>query len=73
LEKDVPDGYQVTISQNETTFVITNIYQNSVPEIPNTGGTSPLWLYIVMMRVSGLMLVILGAGGMRGRCNENKK
>lgn len=66
VEKDVPNDYTVTIRSHETTFVITNTH--TTPEdTPQTGDTSPLWLYMISMCLSGLMLLILSLSGKRGR------
>ena len=71
-EKNVPAGYRVSISTNGTAFTITNTY-SSAPDTPDTGDTTPLWLYIVIMCFSGFMLMILGTVGMRGRNHEKRK
>ena len=58
VERNVPKGYTVTVTQNGTTFLITNAKENtSVP--PYTGDSSVIWPYIVAMAVSGLVLVLL--------------
>lgn len=48
-------------------------YGGSYSSSPKTGDTSPLWLYIMLMCISGWVLVILGTGGLRGRRNADKK
>ncbi len=63
-ERDVPDGYTVCISQNETVFVITNSFSEETPDnpgedIPATGETTPLLLYILIFFISGTGLVLL--------------
>lgn len=69
VEREVPTGYRVTITENETTFVITNTF-DVPPEIPSTGDTSSLGLYVVMLSVSGLALLFLGTRGGRRKNNE---
>ncbi len=80
-EKNVPNGYNVTVEEHGTSFVIINTeyestdssYRNtdfphSIPDkpydttdSPNTGDTMNIALYIMLMCVSGLALIILGA------------
>lgn len=71
-EKNVPAGYRVSISTGGAAFTITNTYP-CAPDMPDTGDTSPLWLYIVIMCFSGFMLMILGTVGLRGRKHEKNK
>ena len=69
-EQHVPEGYTVTISANETAFVITNTKQPDVPDepdTPKTGDTAPLMLYILLTCLSGFGLLILGIALMRGK------
>lgn len=84
MEKDVPAGYQVSITSSGTAFVITNTLSPVVPdepdtpdeptgEIPETGDTSPLYLYIIIMCISGFGLMILGICSLRGRSDEKKR
>lgn len=73
VEKDVPDHYMVTITSDETAFVITNTRQSDEPDPPQTGETAPIRLYITIMWISGFMLVIFGIGVSRGKYNEKKK
>lgn len=84
IEKDVPEGYQVSITNYKTTFFITNSKSSKVPfdpdtpktdtpdspdkpypDMPRTGDTSPLLLYVVIMCISGLVLMLLGIYGLR--------
>lgn len=132
MEKDVPNGYQVSITENKTTFFITNTKSNpdpddpddpdtpddpeptvtpddpeptvtpddpdptvtpddpeptvtpddpepSVtpdepqPDVPNTGDTTPVLLYVTLMCISGFGLMIFGMLGLRDRRNEKKQ
>ena len=69
VEKDVPGDYTVAIQLHETTFVITNTH--TFPgNTPETGDTAAPWLYMITMCLSGLMLLILGMRGKRGRKHE---
>lgn len=71
IEQNVPSGYTMTVEQRETTFVITNTYADQPdPRPPQTGDTSNILLYTVLMYVSGTMLIILGLAGKRKRHEE---
>lgn len=72
VERDVPEDYQVVITNQETTFIITNTSPDT-SEVPDTGDTSPLWFYVVTLCISGLGLLLVGAWGMRGKKYENGK
>ena len=37
---------------------------------PKTGDTAPLWLYIIVMCLSGFVLMLVGIGSMRGKSHE---
>ena len=72
VERNVPDGYTMTVAQRETTFVITNTRQDTPdPPPPQTGDTSNILLYSILLFVSGSMLIILGILGKRLR-HEDK-
>lgn len=62
-ERNVPRGYQVTVSANETVFVITNTH--STPTPPQTGHQFPLWLVVSALCISGFSLLLLGMYSMR--------
>ncbi len=79
-ERDVPADYTVTVSQGDAAFVLTNTRMPpdvpdvpDTPDAPQTGYTEPLWLYVLLLVLSGLVLVVLGVGGKRGRKNDEKK
>lgn len=67
VERNVPTGYTMTVEERETTFVLTNTRPPDKPDIPQTGDTSHIMLYFVLMNVSGIMLIILGVAGKRKR------
>lgn len=81
IEKEVPDGYQVSITKDEMVFVITNSMSPMTPDdpekpesnIPTTGDTSPLLLYVIILCVSGFGLILLCILRMRERRNEKKR
>lgn len=65
LERNVPDGYEMTVEERGTTFVVTNTWERTEPEPkpPQTGDTVNVWLYVVILNVSGILLIILGIVG----------
>lgn len=65
VERNVPTGYTMTVEERETSFVLTNTRPPDKPDIPQTGDTSNIMLYFVLMNVSGIMLIILGVAGKR--------
>lgn len=89
VERDVPAGYAVTVSDKTTAFVLTNTWVEpdqpdepnepdgpdtpdepdtpDDPDVPQTGDTEPLWLYVLLLVFSGVGLVMLGLGSMRGK------
>ena len=83
VERDIPEDYWVTVSEKEQAFVITNSRMEwepddpgggndpDTPVVPPTGDTFPLWLWIVVLCISGLLLVLLGVAG--GRGHEKRK
>ena len=73
VERNVPSGYTMTVIQQETTFVVTNTYQEEPePSPPKTGDSANILLYTILLYVSGTMLVILGIAGKRNRHEETK-
>ena len=63
-ERNVPDGYTVTVDVREASFVLTNTWIPDHPDepgdYPQTGDTSNIMFYVLVMTVSGAMLVVLG-------------
>ena len=73
VEQNVPSGYTMTLEQRENTFVLTNARSDQPkPLPPQTGDTSNILLYTVLMYVSGTMLIILGIVGKRKLYEETK-
>lgn len=66
-ERNVPTGYTMMVEERETSFVLTNTRPPDKPDIPQTGDTTNIMLYFVLMNVSGIMLIILGIAGKRKR------
>ena len=68
-ERSVPEEYTVTVQKNGGTFSIINTHKSiqEIPDIPQTGDTSNITLYITLMCLSGIMLIILGIYNRRHR------
>ena len=80
VERDVPEGYTVHTDEKDTTFIITNQWNPATPDQPDepidppdTGDVSPLWLYVLVLCLSGLGLVIVGLALLRGNRYEKKR
>ena len=82
VEKNVPDGYSVSVSENGGVFSIVNSYTPPPsdnppddppppPHIPDTSDTYDIYIYSSLMCVSGLLLIILGVYRNR-RYNEEE-
>ena len=75
VERNIPEGYTMTVEERDTTFVVTNTLIPDDPTPPpatppKTGDTSNTLLYAVLMLVSGAILIILGIAGKRNRYEE---
>ncbi len=66
-ERTTSEVYTVTVQQNGSSFSIVNTHESiaDIPDPPQTGDTSNLTLYIVLMCISGIMLIVLGIYGRR--------
>lgn len=62
VERNVPEGYTVTVTRRDSAFVLTNTREPDTPgnPPPSTGDTANALPYAVLMFVSGSMLIILG-------------
>ena len=58
-EKNVPEGYVMTVEDHTTSFTIINTIPG-IPEPPEMGDTSNIGLYLMLLCVSGMLLVVLG-------------
>ena len=70
VERNIPTGYTMTIEERETSFTLTNTYNLDVPgdpDSPQTGDTSNIMLWFILMIISGSMLIVLGVTGKRNR------
>ena len=67
VERNIPQGYAVTVEERKTSFVLTNTRIPTDPDDPGdppqTGDTSNILPYILSMLASGMMLIILGITG----------
>lgn len=60
LEKDVPQGYTVKITEKGNNFTVINTKEGTPPSIPQTGDTTPLRRYVLLLAISGMVLIITG-------------
>lgn len=59
-EANVPNAYKVSVQENGSTFTITNSIKSDPTAPPKTGDAFPLWTYIALMSLSGVVLLALG-------------
>jgi hypothetical protein len=71
IERNVPEGYTMTVEERKSTFVLTNTWTSTDPEDPDgppqTGDTTNILLYVLLMIGSGSVLIIFGITGKRSR------
>ena len=71
VERNVPQGYFMTVEERNSTFVLTNTLTPTYPEDPidppQTGDTSNVLLYVLLMIGLGTVLIGLGVTGKRSR------
>ena len=71
VERNVPQGYTMTVEERQSTFVLTNTWTPTYPDDPGkppqTGDTSNILLYVMLMSGSGSVLIILGVTGKKLR------
>ena len=64
VERNVSDGYTMTVEERQSTFVITNTWVPTTPDIPDDppgmGDTSSMLLYAIIMVCSGTLFIIVG-------------
>ena len=69
VERNIPDGYMVTVEEREAAFVLTNTRTSTPPDAPvippKTGDSANIMLYVLLMTVSGAMLILLGVARKR--------
>ena len=60
VERDVPEGYKVSVqSTDANTIQITNTLTSDPPEPPQTGDSTGIYFWIMLMALSGIVLVVL--------------
>lgn len=62
-EKNVPSGYKALVEKHSTTFVVTNSIKST--DVPKTGDTANIALYIVLLCGAGIALVLIGVAARR--------
>ena len=71
VERNVPRGYTMTVEERGSTFVLTNTWTSTHPNDPGTppqtGDTSNILLYVLLMIASGSMLIVFGVTGKKSR------
>ena len=76
IERNTPSGYTMTLEERENAFILTNTYTPENPDgpvdTPQTGDTSNVMLYVILMIISGSMLIILGLIGKRNAHEDNQ-
>ena len=65
VERDVPKGYTVTVTEHETIFTITNVCTEDPPPPPDTGDTFPVQPVVMILCFLGIVLVLFGLRGSR--------
>lgn len=69
VERNIPTGYTMTIVERETSFVLINTLTQEDPDIPppETGDTSNVMFWVIILIISGSVLIVLGIIGKRNR------
>lgn len=60
VERKVPSQYTVTVSSSNTSFIVTNTYIGKTVNPPQTGDTTNIRLYFIVLCISGIGLIITG-------------
>ena len=61
VERNIGDGYTVTLEKNGNSFVIINTLKTDDPDAPQTGDTLSLWHVALPMSLAGGVILILAA------------
>lgn len=60
MERDIPEGYTMTVEKHLTTFTVINSTPTPPPpSTPQTGDTAHIGLYVILMCISGTALILL--------------
>lgn len=61
VERNIPEGYTVTVESRSTTFILTNsIPKDPTPDTPQTGDSTNILSAVVLLNLSGMGLILLG-------------
>ena len=60
VERNIPEGYTVTVESRSTTFILTNSIPKDPPDTPQTGDSANILLAVVLLNLSGAGLIALG-------------
>lgn len=69
VEKNVSQNYKVEIQRNGDTFNVTNVCYSD-EDSPQTGDTSNVYLYFIIMVIAGIALIVLGITQRKNRHAE---
>lgn len=72
VERNVPAGYTVKVTERDTAFVIVNAWSEPGPDSPDTGDTLPWRFGIAVLCIAGLAAVIFGVA-LRRNDDASKK
>ena len=68
VERNIPDGYTVSVEKQNTTIILTNTWNEEQPNItPTTGDNANIFLFVALMLVSAMGLVLMLAAWKRKR------
>ncbi len=59
VERDVPADYHVMVTKEQTTFLVTNVYDDPDMPPPQTGDSIGSYFYVVLFSVLGCALLLL--------------
>jgi len=59
VERNVSEGYTVSVVRSGDTFLVTNKYIIDIPGAPQTGEPPTLWIYVMTMSLSGMVLILI--------------
>ena len=60
VERNIPEGYTVTVEERGAAFIITNTIPKDPPGNPQTGDSANILLAVVLLNLSGAGLIALG-------------
>ena len=62
VERNIPEGYTMTIEERNTSFIVTNTRDTNEPPVdpPDTGDRFDLLPFILLLGISGSVMIMLG-------------